>query len=136
MSNRVHGRAAASPKNTKKMYSSTATNSPLRGDPFRVDYARLIIWMRASGNICSSSSPSRRYSFSSIVTMSTESAGFSSSFASSKPPLHHRQPLRVAVEVVALDVVVVVLPVLRAGVVGRVDVDGVDLAAVREESAP
>ena len=38
-----------------------------------------------------------------------------------------------AIEVVSLDVVVVVLPVLRAGVVRRVDVDRVDRAAVREQ---
>ncbi len=35
-----------------------------------------------------------------------------------------------AVKVVALDIVVVVLPVLGTSVVGRVDVDGVDLALV------
>ena len=39
----------------------------------------------------------------------------------------------VAHPVVALDVVVVVLPVLRAGVVRRVDVDGVDLAAMGKQ---
>ncbi len=50
-----------------------------------------------------------------------------------QPSLHERQPLGVPVVVVALDVVVVVLPVLRARVVRRVDVDAVDLAAVREE---
>ena len=36
-----------------------------------------------------------------------------------------------AVQVVAFDVVVVVLPVLRTGVVRRVDVDRIDLAAMR-----
>ena len=85
------------------------------------------IWICASGNVCSSSSPSRRYSFSSIVTMSTESSGLSSSLRELQPSLHEREPLGVAVVVVGLDVVVVVLPVLRARVVWRVDVDGVDL---------
>ena len=41
----------------------------------------LVIWKLTSGNTCSSSNPNRRYSFSSIVTINTESAGFSNSFA-------------------------------------------------------
>lgn len=44
---------------------------------------------------------------------------------------HEGQPLRVPVVVVAFDVVVVVLPVLRAGVVRRVYVDRVDRVPVR-----
>ena len=40
------------------------------------------IW--AFSKDCSSNKPSRKYSFSSIVTISTESAGFNSSFATSK----------------------------------------------------
>lgn len=46
-----------------------------------------------------------------------------------KAALHHRQPLAVAVGVLQVDVIVVVLPVPSAGVVGRIDVDAVDLAA-------
>jgi hypothetical protein len=67
-----------------------------------------------------------------MVTIRTESVGVQQLLREQQPTLHEGQPLAVAVEVVALDVVVVVLPVLGAGVVRRVDVDGVDLAPVRE----
>ena len=39
--------------------------------------------------------------------------------------LHHGQPLAVAVLVVIVHIVVVVFPVPRTGVVGRVDIDAV-----------
>ena len=45
---------------------------------------------------------------------------------------HERQPFRVTVGVVAVNKVVVVLPVLGSGVVRRVDVDAVDLPGVSE----
>lgn len=44
--------------------------------------------------------------------------------------LHEGQPFGVAIVVVFCDVVVVVFPVFGAGVVGRVDVDGIDGVAV------
>ncbi len=47
-----------------------------------------------------------------------------------EPFFHHREPLAVAVGIVAVDVVIVVLPVTCAGVVGGIDVDAVDLAGI------
>jgi len=49
-----------------------------------------------------------------------------------EPPLHEGEPLAVTVGVGVVDVVVVVLPVACAGVVGRIDVDAIDLAGVCE----
>ena len=46
--------------------------------------------------------------------------------------LHEGQPLRVPIRVISVDVVVAVLPVACTGVVGRVDVDAIDLAGMGE----
>jgi len=48
-----------------------------------------------------------------------------------QPLFHHGQPLAVAIGVVAIHVIVVVLPVLCAGIVGRVDIDAVHLPGVQ-----
>src|SRR5699024_9619867 len=48
-----------------------------------------------------------------------------------QPSLHERQPFRVSIVIITRDVIVVVLPVPRPGVVRRVDVDGVDGMPVR-----
>ena len=44
---------------------------------------------------------------------------------------HERKPLAVASRVVEIDVIVVVAPVLCTGVVGRINVDDIDLAGMR-----
>ena len=45
-----------------------------------------------------------------------------------QPPLHHREPLAVTIFIRAVDVIIVVLPIARAGVVRRIDVNAIDLA--------
>jgi hypothetical protein len=81
--------------------------------------------MTAPENVCSSSNPRRRYSFSSIGVL-----GFQQLLGELETTLHEREPFAVAVRVSLVDVVVVVLPVASTAVVGRVDVDAVDLAGV------
>lgn len=44
--------------------------------------------------------------------------------------LHKREPLAVAVAIGTIHIVVIVFPVLRAGVVGRVDIDAVHLTGI------
>ena len=63
------------------IYSSERLNIEPREDPLGLMTA-VIIWILALGKVCSSNKPSRRYSFSSMVTMSTESLGLSSLLAS------------------------------------------------------
>ena len=85
------------------------------------------------GNVCSRSKARVACtSFSSMVTISDRVVGVQQLLGELQPALHEGQPLAVAVRVGVIDVVVVVLPVAGAAVVGRVDVDAVDLACVRE----
>ena len=117
---------------TKKMYSSTRENSPLARRPCGL-ITMLTIWISRFGKRLLQQQPEPQVLL--LVDRDDEHrvVGVQQLLREQQPALHERQPLGVAVEVVALDVVVVVLPVLRAGVVRRVDVDAVDLAAVGEE---
>ncbi len=47
-----------------------------------------------------------------------------------QPPLHKRKPFTVTVAVGTVHIVVVVFPVLRTGVVGRIDIDAVHFAYI------
>ena len=61
-----------------------------------------------------------------------DAVGLEQQLGESESLLHHGQPLGVSPAVVAVDVVVAVLPVPRAGVVRRIGVDAVHLALVHE----
>lgn len=77
--------AAAVPISRMKRYSLVLANWPPLGTPLGLTMVDTIC-IFASGNICSSNRPSRKYSFSSIATIRTDSSGFSSFLASRSLP--------------------------------------------------
>ena len=130
----VKGTSRAPPHRiiTKKMYSSTRANDLLATTPCGL-ITQLTIWMSASGKHLLQQQAQPQVLLLVDRDDQDRVVWVQQLLRQQQATLHHRQPLRVAVVVVGLDVVVVVLPVLRAGVVRRVDVDGVDFAPVREE---
>ena len=52
-------------------------------------------------------------------------------FSEFQAALHERKPFAVTVSIIAIHIVVVVFPVLCAGIVGRVDIDAVHLTRIQ-----
>ena len=52
-------------------------------------------------------------------------------FGKLEPPLHHCKPLAVTIFVACVDIIVVVLPIACSGVIRRVNVNAIDLSAVK-----
>ena len=51
-------------------------------------------------------------------------------FGKLQPPLHEGEPLTMAVAVCSIYIIVIVFPVLRSSVVGRIDIDAVHLSGI------